>query len=154
MTIEFLFIGKTTEKWVEEGIAHYLNRIKHYVKAEIKVFNVASSGASPAIQKKKESALILEKIAGKDLVVLLDEKGKQFSSEAFAVQLNKLITSGKSKVLFIIGGAYGSDDALKERADLLLSFSNMTFTHQMIRPILLEQVYRACSILKNEKYHH
>jgi len=153
MTIEFIFIGKTTEKWIDEGTLHYLNRIKHYVKAEIKVFNVPSTG-SPAIQKKKESALILEKITGKDLVVLLDEKGKQFSSEAFAVQLNKFITSGKSKVLFIIGGAYGLDDTLKERADLLLSFSNMTFTHQMIRPILLEQVYRACTILKNEKYHH
>ncbi len=154
MKIEFIFTGKTTEKWIEEGCTNYLNRIKRYAKAEVKVINASVSGFSPEVQRKKESALILEKVSGKDLIILLDEKGKQFTSEEFAKQMNKFNTSGKTKIAFIVGGAYGADLLLQKQANLILSFSKMTFTHQMIRLLLLEQVYRAFTILKNEKYHH
>jgi 23S rRNA (pseudouridine1915-N3)-methyltransferase len=154
MIIEFIFTGKTSDKWVEEGCLNYLKRITHYMKAEVKIINFNFTGISPAIQKKKEAALILEKISGKDFMVLLDERGKQFTSEEFAGQMNRFTGSGKAKLIFIIGGPFGSDVSLQQRADMLLSFSKMTFTHQMIRLILTEQVYRAFTILNNEKYHH
>lgn len=154
MKLEFIFTGKTTEKWIEEGCTHYLNRIKKYVKAEITILSISASGYPPDVQKKKESELILKKLSAKDYLVLLDESGKDFTSVGFADQMGKLMSSGKAKIVFIVGGSYGSDDLLKKKANLLLSFSKMTFTHQMIRLLLFEQVYRALTILKNEKYHH
>jgi 23S rRNA (pseudouridine1915-N3)-methyltransferase len=154
MVIEFVFIGKTTEKWVEESCSKYLSRIKRYIKADIKIISSPSSELSSEIQKKKEAIKTIEKISPKDIVILLDEKGKGFTSTEFAGLLNTCISSGKSKTIFIVGGAYGSDILLQQRADIQLSFSNMTFTHQMMRTLLLEQVYRGFTILKNEKYHH
>ena len=154
MKIEFIFTGKTSEKWIEEGYSNYLDRIKRYVNADIKILNIISTGLSPDLQKKKEAAVIIEKLSAKDLIVLLDETGKEFTSEGFAIQMKKLMNSGKAKIVFIIGGAYGSDISLQKQANLILSFSKMTFTHKMIRLLLLEQVYRAHTILKNEKYHH
>lgn len=153
MLIEFIFTGKTSEKWIEEACTHFLNRINRYAKAEIKVVN-SSTSQSTTVQKKKEAEKILEKKGPKDFIILLDELGKQFTSDQFAGEVEKFINSGKAKVIFIIGGPFGSDNTLMKRADIVLSFSKMTFTHQMIRPILLEQVYRAFTILKNEKYHH
>lgn len=154
MKFEFIFTGKTTEKWVEDGCLIYLNRIKKYTDTDIKIINIHGSAGSHEVQRKREAALILEKLSVKDLVILLDEKGKQFTSPEFAVQMSKLMSSGKAKIIFIVGGAYGTDIFLQKRANLVLSFSKMTFTHQMIRLLLFEQVYRAFTILKNEKYHH
>ena len=154
MKLEFIFTGKTTEKWIEEGSAVYLKRIIRYLNADIRFINLNASGLSPEVQRKKESELIRSKLTSKDLVILLDEKGKQFESTEFAAQMDKMVNSGKTKLIFIIGGPYGSDILLQKQANLILSFSKMTFTHQMIRLLLLEQVYRAFTILKNEKYHH
>jgi 23S rRNA (pseudouridine1915-N3)-methyltransferase len=153
MQLRFLFTGKTTEKWIEEGCQEYLQRLKKYINVEC-VIIPAPSAASIELQKHKEFKLILEKVTAKDAIILLDEKGKEYSSSELATGLNKMMQSGKSSVTFIVGGAYGSDPALFKQANLVLSLSKLTFTHQMVRIFLLEQVYRAFTILKNQKYHH
>src|SRR6266480_4797361 len=101
MGIEFIFTGKTWHKWLDDVCRHYLNPIKHYVKAEVQIINVSSSALAADPQRKKEAAAILEKLTDRDLLILLDDKGRQFSSEEFAVQLNKLFNSGKSKKVMV-----------------------------------------------------
>jgi len=101
MGIEFIFTGKTSDKWLDDVCRHYLNRIKHYVQAEVKIINISSSALAADAQRQKEAAAILEKVTDRDLLILLDDKGRQFSSEEFAVQLNKLFNSGKSKVVMV-----------------------------------------------------
>jgi 23S rRNA (pseudouridine1915-N3)-methyltransferase len=144
MGIEFIFTGKTSDKWLDDVCRHYLNRIKHYVKAEVRI--VSCSAVAADAQRQKEAAAILEKVTDRDLLILLDDKGRQFSSEDFAVQLNKLFNTGKSTIVMAL------TKSLQKTAFMKLSLSKMTFTHQMVRMILLEQVHRALNILKNEKY--
>ena len=119
----------------------------------IKIFPV-----SPEKNKSKalleESSKILKSITAHDYVVVLDEKGKQFTSVEFSKEIQKVLNRSYQRMVFIIGSAYGIDKELIQRADLILSFSKFTFTHQMIRPMLIEQVYRAMTILKGESYHH
>jgi len=150
---EFYFIGKTTEAYLNEGIENYSRKLGHYMNSGIKIFP-SSTEKNTSKALREESSKILKSITALDFVVVLDEKGKQFSSIELSREIQKVMNRSYSRMVFIIGSAYGIDGELKERADMILSFSRFTFTHQMIRLILMEQVYRAMTILKNESYHH
>ena len=155
MKIELFYTGKTTESFLKEGIEEYLKRLKHYVPVT-EVIIEPSRFSKPDFKKaaEEESERMLKKIKPADFVVLLDERGKSLGSEELSAVLEKHQLAGLGKMIFITGGAYGLGQAIKQRANLLLSFSKFTFTHQMIRLLLVEQIYRAMTILKNEKYHH
>lgn len=154
MKVECLFVGKTTEKYIEEGMKIYLKRLQHYLPFSTTVIpsSVISTNKEAAI--KKESETILNKISGKDYVVLLDERGKEMTSVQLSEFMNKSLTRVSSKLIFIVGGAYGVSQQIFDRANLVVSFSKFTLTHQMIRLFLVEQVYRAMTIIRNESYHH
>ena len=155
MKIELFYTGKTTEPFLKEGIDEYLKRLKHYVPVT-EVIIEPSRFSKPDFKKaaEEESERMLKKIKPTDFVVLLDERGKSLGSEELSAVLQKHQSAGLGKMIFITGGAYGLGQAIKQRANLVLSFSKFTFTHQMIRLLLVEQIYRAMTILKNEKYHH
>lgn len=154
MKLEFLFVGKTSEKYLEEGIKIYLKRLNHYLPAAISVVPSSSVSGSKDVFVKKEAADIEKKITQRDFVVLLDEKGKELTSVQLSGLLEKSIVGGAAKIIFIVGGAFGVSESIRMRANLVLSFSKFTFTHQMIRIFLLEQVYRSMTIIRNESYHH
>lgn len=150
-----LTVGKTDAGWVREGLETYSSRLSHYVPFsvnEIPELKNASS-LSKAQVKEKEGELILSRVTAKDTVILLDEKGKEYSSSEFAKEVEKLISGGKN-IVFVIGGAFGFSDAIYARSDGKVSLSRMTFTHQMVRAIFVEQLYRAFTIIKGEPYHH
>ena len=150
-----LTVGKTDAGWVREGLETYSSRLSRYVPFsvnEIPELKNASS-LSTAQVKEKEGELILSRVTAKDTVILLDEKGKEYSSSEFAKEVEKLISSGKN-IVFVIGGAFGFSDAVYARSDGKVSLSRMTFTHQMVRAIFVEQLYRAFTIIKGEPYHH
>lgn len=153
MKLEFLFVGKTSEKYLEEGIQNYLKRIKHYIPVDIKVIANSAAGTKEIIIK-KESEQIMKLTGPRDFIVLLDERGKEMGSIQLADFIDKSMVNGISKIIFIVGGAYGVSKNVSERANLTLSFSKFTLTHQMIRLFLLEQVYRAMTIIRKEPYHH
>src|SRR4051812_15493976 len=152
MLFEFIFIGKSDETF-STPIDHYLKKLKHYVPLKA---TIISPSKEKNLQKVvlDESEKILKNLSVRDFVIVLDERGKVFTSTEFAKELQGVMNKSISKVVFIIGSAYGISESLKGRANLILSFSKFTFTHQMIRLILAEQVYRAMTILKGEKYHH
>ena len=155
MRICLLTVGKTDAGWVREGLETYSSRLSRYVPFsvnEIPELKNASS-LSKAQVKEKEGELILSRVTAKDTVILLDEKGKEYSSSEFAKEVEKLISGGKNNV-FVIGGAFGFSDAVYARSDGKVSLSRMTFTHQMVRAIFVEQLYRAFTIIKGEPYHH
>ena len=155
MKLEFFFVGKTSESFLKNGVDEYLKRLKHYIPVtEIMIEPSRFSKTDAKKSIAEESEKMLKKIKPADFIVVLDERGKSLASEELAVLLEKHQQSGTQKMIFITGGAYGFSDAVRQRANLLLSFSKFTFTHQMIRLLLAEQVYRAMTILKNEKYHH
>jgi 23S rRNA (pseudouridine1915-N3)-methyltransferase len=156
MNITLLMIGSTSETFVRDGYEVFIKRLKHYIKVkEIIIPDIKERKHLNAEQiKEKEAVLILEKLALAGYSVLLDERGKEFSSTEFAGFLQKAMNAGTRELFFIIGGAYGVADSVKQKADLSVSLSRMTFTHQFIRLILAEQVYRAMTILKNEPYHN
>jgi len=154
MKIEFLFVGKTTEKYLQSGVDLYLKRINHYLPAVISEIPSALKAGTRANALQKESDIINKKITAKDFVVVLDENGKEFSSVELSAFMNKAMVNSTSKIVFIIGDAYGIPEPVSRRANLVLSFSKFTMTHQMIRIFLLEQIYRAMTILNNEPYHH
>jgi 23S rRNA (pseudouridine1915-N3)-methyltransferase len=153
MKVKFFFVGKTHEKYLQEGIQIYLDRLMHYVPIELVVIPSPRSLSSTDLIK-KESEAILKKINTKDFVILLDEKGKEFSSLHLADFMNNLMVRGVATVIFIVGGAFGVSENINKRANLILTFSKFTLTHQMIRIFLLEQLYRAMTILRNESYHN
>lgn len=134
----------------------YLSRMHHYTPFEYTVIpDIKNQGAlTPDRLKALESEAILKKITDRDEVILLDEKGKNFTSETFSAMISKKRNTGDKTLTFVIGGAYGFGEPVYSRADGLLSLSGMTFPHQMVRVIFLEQLYRAFTILKGEKYHH
>lgn len=156
MNISVILTGKTDDKYIEEGISRYEQRISRYTNLNFKVLNIKKKAQkiSEKELKKTESKFILEKINENDFVILLDEGGKSLSSVKFAEFLNNKMISGLKNITFIIGGAFGVDESLKKRADFVFSMSAMTFSHQMIRLFLLEQIYRAFTILNNEPYHN
>ena len=151
-----MVVGKTAFPYLENGCDVYKNRLIHYCDLTIEIIpDIRNAGSMDKIKLVQlESQEIRNRIKPGDYVVLLDENGKQLSSEGFSTQLNKWQLSGIKRIVFVIGGAFGTDEQLKLKSDLKLSLSMMTFSHQMIRLIFLEQLYRAFTILKNEQYHH
>ncbi len=157
MKITLLVIGKTDAEYLREGIAVYMKRLKHYVNfvlVEIPdIKNVTSM--SPLERTERECALLLEKHIHKTAhVILLDEHGRARSSKEFATHLEKKIVGGIDDIIFVVGGPYGFTEELKKRANETLALSLMTFSHQMVRLIFVEQLYRAFTIMKGEPYHH
>ena len=153
MKFELWLLGKN-EPYIREGMALFATRINRYVAFEEKVFAETGKSKIAQVIKEAESKLILSKLDDKDYLVILDERGKAYSSEKFSGLINNLLVSGKKRVVFLIGGAYGFDDALRKRANAIVSLSEMTFSHQIVRVLFAEQLYRAFTILNNEPYHH
>jgi 23S rRNA (pseudouridine1915-N3)-methyltransferase len=165
MRISFFSVGKPNEAYVRAGIDDFTGRIGHYFPCEWKILPPAkntgggkSSGApgsgSAETAKKQEAETILGALKGEDYLVLLDERGKQWTSEQLADFLQTRANDSCRHLVFLIGGAFGVDAAIRTRAQHTWSLSNLVFPHQLVRLILSEQVYRACTILRNEKYHH
>ena len=156
MKILVLAIGKTDEQWVQDALLKYSKRLQYYLPFEFEVIPDLKNtkNLSEAQQKEREGALILKKLKPTDKVVLLDEKGKEYRSVEFAKHLQQQMNSGVKRLVFIIGGPYGFSPELYAKAQGKLALSKMTFSHQMIRPYFVEQLYRAITILKNEPYHH
>jgi 23S rRNA (pseudouridine1915-N3)-methyltransferase len=156
MKIELWVIGKTNETYLTEGIGIYEKRLKHYLTFELKVFpDVKNAKNLSATQlKEKEGDVFLSKIAATDFVILLDERGKMLTSVQFSDFLEQKSVQSSKNLIFIVGGAFGFSEAIYARANEKLSFSAMTFSHQMIRLFFVEQLYRAMTILKNEPYHN
>jgi len=156
MKILLLVIGKTDEDYLITGIKKYVGRIGHYASFEMKELPDPRNRKtlSEDQQKKAESFLLLQQLQPGDQVVLLDENGKQFTSVEFAESLEKQMASGAKRLVFIIGGPYGFAQEVYDRANAKMSLSPMTFSHQMVRLIFVEQLYRAFTILKGEPYHH
>jgi len=156
MNIKLLCIGKTDDRNLEELIAIYTKRLKFYVNFELEIIPdlKKTKNLSEEQQKEKEGELILGKLQSTDELILLDENGKDFSSVKFADYLQKKMNSGIKTLVFVIGGPYGFSQSVYNSARGKVSLSKMTFSHQMIRLFMTEQVYRAFTILKNEPYHH
>ncbi len=154
MKILIWAIGKTDEKYLEQGIEKYLKRLKHYCKFEYETFKDVKSNSNMEDILKRESELILSRLKSDDFLVLLDEYGSQYTSVSFSEYLEKLQLQSLKSVVFLIGGAYGHHPDIKARANHMISLSKMTFSHQMVRLFLVEQLYRGFTILKNEKYHN
>ncbi|MEI6174316.1 MAG: 23S rRNA (pseudouridine(1915)-N(3))-methyltransferase RlmH [Bacteroidota bacterium] len=156
MKIRLLLIGKTEEDYLKAGIREYETRIKRYVPFEIteipSIKNAAS--LSQVEQTQRESDMMRKYIQPGDVVVLLDERGKEMRSVEFSSFLNRQFISGGKTLLFIVGGPFGFDPEFKKQASVILSLSKMTFSHQMVRLFFTEQLYRALSILRGELYHH
>jgi len=154
--IKLLTIGKTDNTSLQSLITEYENRLKHYIRFEMEIIpdikNVKNLSESQ--QKEKEGNLILKKINNTDVMILLDEKGKQFTSLEFSNYLQKKMNSGIKQMVLVIGGPYGFSDEVYTKAQGKISLSKMTFSHQMVRLFMVEQIYRAFTILKNEPYHH
>ena len=156
MKIVLITIGKTNEKYLIEGISDYQKRLKHYTNFErIEIANIKNSkNFSESELMKKEGELILKQIQNSDHLVLLDDKGKDFTSQKFSQKLQQWMLSGKKRLVFLVGGAYGFSDEIYKRGNEKLSLSKMTFSHQMVRLFFVEQIYRGYTILNNEPYHH
>lgn len=156
MRLTLLTVGKTDIKWCRDGLEMYKSRLSHYIPfiiEEIPELKNVSALSEDQI-KRKEGEAVLKNISPQDELILLDEKGKEFRSIDFAGFLqDRMLYSGKD-IVFLIGGAYGFSDAVYERAKMKISLSKMTYSHQMVRVIFAEQLYRAFTIIKGEPYHH
>tara|TARA_B100000795_G_C22799169_1_gene440906 strand:- start:218 stop:688 length:471 start_codon:yes stop_codon:yes gene_type:complete len=156
MKVRFLVIGKTTDKYLLPGIEDYNKRLTRYSNYEYKELPGVRLGRSATADetKRKEEEVIFAKLEKSDFLVLMDERGEGFSSRGFGDFLKKHQMSGTKRLVFLIGGAYGFSDNIYARANSKIALSQMTFTHQMVRLIFAEQLYRAFTITKGEKYHH
>ena len=156
MKVKLIVIGKTKSKFLIEGENEYQKRLNHYCKfSELIIPDIKNGGKiSKKELKEKEGNLILQSIKNNDYLILLDDKGLALSSTRFAEFLNKKMVSSTSELLFVVGGAFGFSESVYMRANAKLSLSKMTFSHQIVRLIFKEQLYRAFTILKGEKYHH
>ncbi|MBK7434522.1 MAG: 23S rRNA (pseudouridine(1915)-N(3))-methyltransferase RlmH [Chitinophagaceae bacterium] len=156
MKIQFWKVGKNHESFVREGVELFTKRITHYFPADWQIIPMPKNAGmlSEMDLKKKEGEMILGFLQAEDYLVLLDERGKQLSSEELAKFLQQRANESIRRVVFLIGGAYGVSDEVKKRAHYQWSLSKLVFPHQLVRLILAEQIYRACSIIRNEKYHH
>jgi len=156
MTIKLLAIGKTDNKQLQALIDDYQKRLGHYIKFSFEIIPDLKKAKhlSEAQQKQKEGNLILSKLNTSDVLILLDENGKQMNSVEFSNYLQKHMNSGIKQLVFVIGGPYGFSQEVYNKAQSMLSLSKMTFSHQMIRLFVIEQLYRGFTILKNEPYHH
>lgn len=158
MKITIACVGKIKEKYLTAGIEEFSKRLTPFCKLETLAINEERMPDNPSPAEKqqvleRETQRLLAIIPANSYVILLDVIGKQLSSPDLAAKLDELALAGNSHITFVIGGAFGYTDALRQRADLALSFSKMTFTHQMIRLLLIEQIYRAFKISRGEKYH-
>ena len=156
MTITLLAIGKTDSRELSGLIQHYQNRLQHYIRFEFQILPDIKNtkNLSETQQKEKEGELILKSLQNSDVLVLLDENGKQFSSLDFSKEVQKRMNSGIKNLVFVIGGPYGFSKGVYQRAQQKISLSKMTFSHQMVRLFFVEQLYRTFTILRNEPYHH
>jgi len=154
MKIKCIAIGKTKSQDFSSLIKSYLSKINHYINFEFIIINEIKSIKNKSIQKNKEAETILKNIKADSHIILLDENGKELSSVFFSKFIQHHLNSSKKEIIFIIGGAYGFSDKLLKRANEKISLSKMTFSHQMVRIIFLEQLYRSFTILKNEPYHN
>ncbi|MFO7828489.1 MAG: 23S rRNA (pseudouridine(1915)-N(3))-methyltransferase RlmH [Bacteroidales bacterium] len=156
MKVKLILIGKTNHDYLRTGISEYQNRLVHYLPFEI--ITIADLKNTKKISKDqlkmKEGERILNQLQKLDYVVLLDEKGKEFSSVNFSNWIEKQMVAGLKNLVFIIGGAYGFSEPVYQRSNFKMALSKMTFSHQMVRLIFVEQLYRAMTILKGEPYHH
>jgi len=156
MTIKLLAIGKTDSSHLQELIEEYKKRLNFYIKFEIDLIPdlKKTKNLSEEQQKTKEGELILNILSATDVLIVFDEKGKQYTSVEFSQYLQKKMNSGIKKLVFVVGGPYGFSDAIYAKASGKISLSKMTFSHQMVRLFITEQIYRGFTILKNEPYHH
>lgn len=156
MKISLLVIGKTDAGYFVDAIREYENRLSHYIPFEMLVIPDIKNTKSltESQQKEKEGELILKHLQAGDYLVLLDERGKEFSSLQFATYIEKKTHTVAKRLVFIIGGPYGFAETIYDKASEKISLSKMTFSHQMIRLIFIEQLYRVMTILNNEPYHH
>jgi 23S rRNA (pseudouridine1915-N3)-methyltransferase len=156
MQIKLIAVGKTDHPSIIQLIKEYESRLGHYIRFELEIIPDLKNTKtlSESLQKEKEGELILKKISPSDDLILLDEHGKSYSSIDFSNFLQKKMNSGLKQLIFVIGGPYGFSEAVYGRSNGKLSISKMTFSHQMIRPFFVEQLYRAFTILRNEPYHH
>lgn len=153
MKIILYSVGKTNENYVKEGIELFTKRISHYYPIDWQLLP-PSKLKDPLQIKKEESTHILKSISPNDVLILLDEKGKMLSSPELAKLLQQKANLGIQKLIFLIGGAFGVHESIQKRAQFTWSISSLVFPHMLVRLLLAEQIYRACSILANEKYHH
>ena len=156
MELKLVTVGKTDVRWVNEGLDLYVSRLKHYVPfslVEIPQLKNVSAFSEEQI-KEKEGELILRQLNPGDAVILLDEHGREYRSVEWAEWLRQRLARGGKGLVFVIGGAYGFSQAVYDRAEGKVSLSKMTFSHQMVRTIFAEQLYRAFTIIKGEPYHH
>jgi len=156
MTIKLIAIGKTDSKQLQALIDDYCKRLGFYIKFNFEIIPDIKNAKnlSEAQQKQKEGELILAKINATDALILLDENGKQMDSVGFSNYLQKHMNSGIKQVVFVIGGPYGFSEDVYQQAKGKISLSKMTFSHQMVRLFIIEQLYRGFTILRNEPYHH
>ncbi|WP_373396517.1 23S rRNA (pseudouridine(1915)-N(3))-methyltransferase RlmH [Algoriphagus halophilus] len=156
MQIKLIGIGKTDNQSINSLIEEYAKRLNFYIKFEFEVIPDLKNtkSLSESLQKEKEGELILKKLTNSDELILLDERGKSYSSMDFSAYLQKKMNWGLKQLIFVIGGPYGFSEAVYARANGKISISKMTFSHQMIRPFFIEQLYRGFTILRNEPYHH
>ncbi|MBN8703366.1 MAG: 23S rRNA (pseudouridine(1915)-N(3))-methyltransferase RlmH [Bacteroidetes bacterium] len=158
MRIVLVFVGKTDEEYIKEGCKKYFDRLSNYMKVEEFIVLPPKSiyTYKPAEIKMKEGEELIKALSKMDraFVVLLDEQGKEYSSVDFSKYMNKIFSQSYDKLVFVVGGGYGFSEDVYKKYPQKISLSKLTFTHQMIRLLLVEQIYRAMTILKNEKYHH
>ena len=153
MKCRVIWLGKSRDPWIKDGISEYAGRIGRYLPLAIDELK-DEKDADTEEGRRREGERMLKQISSQALLVALDERGEQMDSRQFAAFIGKQRDIGMPEMVFAIGGAYGLSDEVRKRAGKLLSLSAMTFTHQMVRPFLLEQIYRAFTILNNEPYHH
>lgn len=156
MKITFLVIGKTVNSYLKDGFAEYEKRLTRYVSFHYaELSDIKNTKKMPVeVQKEKEGEKIMNKLKNDDVVILLDERGKMFTSTEFSQFIENKMLQSPSSVVFIVGGAYGFSEKVYARADAKLSLSKMTLPHQLIRLVFIEQLYRAFTIMKGEPYHH
>jgi 23S rRNA (pseudouridine1915-N3)-methyltransferase len=153
LKLSILSVGKSHDAYIKEGVEQFTKRISHYYAIDWQIIT-PSKLTEPSQIKKTEATSILKALATTDVLVLLDEKGKMLSSPGLAKLIQQKANQSANRIVFLIGGAYGVDDEIKSRANFTWSISELVFPHMLVRLILSEQIYRACSILANEKYHH
>lgn len=156
MKIIFLLVGSTDKKYLLEGVEDYQKRLIHYLPFEIKVIpDIRNSRhLSEEQQKEREGKAILDQVASADELVLLDVVGTEFSSPGLAAWIEKKMIAGMRQIIFVVGGPYGFSDSVYKRADSKMSLSKLTFPHQLVRLLFVEQLYRAMTIIRGEPYHH
>lgn len=156
MKIALIAVGKTSTPYIREGIEAFIARINRYVGFETEVIPdlKTTRGLTPDEQKRREGELILKAMKPGDRVVLLDERGRTLTSVKFAAEIERNMSAGLKRLVYVVGGPYGFSEAVYQRADAMMQLSAMTFTHEMVRLFFVEQVYRAMTILRGEPYHH